>query len=53
MLYACTEQHANVVQVLIEFKANLNFGNKLHWDWNPLHTAVLSDCPDIVDLLLK
>ena len=31
----------------------MSLANKIHWDWNALHTAVMSDSPDIVDLLLK
>lgn len=41
------------METLIEFKADLELCNKLHWDWTPLHTAVLSDSPEVVDVLIR
>ena len=29
------------VRTLLEFGPDLSLGNKLHWNWNPLHTAIL------------
>ena len=47
--------HCPLVSVLtlIDLKADLELANKLHWDWTPLHTAVMADDPDIVDALIK
>ena len=39
--------------MLIDNKADLNLCNKLHWDWTPLHQAVLQDDPDLIKVLLK
>ena len=41
------------VRTLIELKADIGLANKLHWDWTPIHTAVMADAPDIVDTLVK
>ena len=41
------------VRTLIELKADLGLANKLHWDWTPIHTAVMADDPDVVDTLVK
>ncbi len=38
--------------MLLEFKADLELANKLHWDWTPLHTAVMADSPEVVGVLI-
>ena len=41
------------VMTLIDLKADLGLANKLHWDWTPIHTAVMADNPNIVEALVK
>ena len=38
---------------LIDLKADLELANKLHWDWTPMHTAVMADSPAIVEALIE
>ena len=42
-----------LVKVMVKYgKPNWKIGNKLHWEWTPLHSAVLQDNVDIVKVLL-
>lgn len=52
LIYACIERHLDTVKVMVEFKADLTLGDKLHWNWTPLHYAVLQDDVEIVQFLL-
>ena len=40
------------VKTLIDLKADLELENKIHWDWTPVHTAVMADSPEIVETLV-
>lgn len=38
---------------MLDYKPDLSLGNKLHWDWTALHTAILQDNAGIVGILIK
>lgn len=41
LIYACMEQHPDTVAALLEAGADTTLGNKLHWDFTPMHWAVM------------
>ena len=47
-----TKIYSLAVKTLIELKADLELEDKIHWDWTPVHTAVMADCPEIVEILV-
>lgn len=43
-----------LVQALVKYgRPNLKLGNKLHWNWTPIHWAVLQDNVGIIKILLE
>ena len=40
-MYACVEDHVNVVKVLLEFGADPLAKDMLHNEWNCLHFAIM------------
>ena len=53
LLYACMEDHLNMVRVLLEFGADPLAKDSLHNEWNALHFAIMQDNVDVVKALLN
>ncbi|VDI10408.1 Hypothetical predicted protein [Mytilus galloprovincialis] len=53
LLYACSEDKANIVKMFIQFKADVNLSHTSNEGCTPLHAVCFEDDDDILELLLN